>query len=55
MSGVTNALTSGRTQSMTYDNLNRILTAQSSANTGTYCWGQSIPTNGTGYDRTETC
>jgi RHS repeat-associated protein len=48
---VTNALTSGRTQSFTYDNLNRIVTAKSSATSGTYCWGQSIPTDGTGYDR----
>ena len=48
---VTNALTSGRTQNFTYDNLNRIVTAQSTATSGVYCWGQSIPTNGTGYDR----
>ena len=50
VSGVTNALTSGRTQSFTYDYLNRILTAKSSATSGTYCWGQTIPTSG-GYDR----
>ncbi len=51
VSGVTNALTSGRTQSYSYDYLNQIVSGQSSATSGTYCWGQSIPTNGTGYDR----
>ena len=51
VSGVTNALTSGRTQTFTYDYLNRIITGQSAATSGTYCWGQSIPTDGTGYDR----
>jgi RHS repeat-associated protein len=51
VSGVANALISGRTQSFTYDYLNRIITGQSTATSGTYCWGQSIPTNGTGYDR----
>ena len=27
------------------------MTAASTATAGTYCWGQSIPTDGTGYDR----
>jgi RHS repeat-associated protein len=51
VSSVTNVLNSSRTQSFTYDYLNRIISAQSTAISGTYCWGQSIPTNGTGYDR----
>ena len=53
VSGVTNAVTgmSGRTQTFTYDDLNRIITGKSTATSGIYCWGQSIPTDGTGYDR----
>jgi hypothetical protein len=51
VSGVTNVLTSGRTQSFLYDYLNRIYSAKSTATSGTYCWGQSVPDNGTGYDR----
>jgi len=43
---ITNNLNSARTQSFTYDNLNRVATAQSQATSGTYCWGQSF-----GYDR----
>src|SRR5690348_6803159 len=42
---ITNNLTSGRTQTFTYDYLNRILTGQSSATSGTSCWGESF-----GYD-----
>jgi RHS repeat-associated protein len=48
---VTNDLTSGRTLNLTYDSLNRLSTAQTQATSGQYCWGQSIPTDGTGYDR----
>jgi RHS repeat-associated protein len=48
---VTNDLTSGRTLNLTYDSLNRLATAQTQATSGQYCWGQSIPTDGTGYDR----
>jgi RHS repeat-associated protein len=51
VSSVTNGVNSARTQSFTYDYLNRITSAKSAATSGTYCWGQSVPTNGTGYDR----
>jgi RHS repeat-associated protein len=37
--GITNNLNSSRTQTFTYDQLNRILSAGTSATTGTYCWG----------------
>jgi RHS repeat-associated protein len=43
---ITNNLNSNRTESLTYDNLNRISTAHSQATSGSYCWGQSF-----GYDR----
>jgi RHS repeat-associated protein len=43
---IANNLNTARTQSFTYDKLNRISTAQSQATSGTYCWGQSF-----GYDR----
>jgi RHS repeat-associated protein len=43
---ITNNLNTARTQTFTYDNLNRVATAQSQAASGTYCWGQSF-----GYDR----
>lgn len=36
---ITNNLTSGRTQSFTYDQLNRITTAGTTATTGSTCWG----------------
>ncbi len=36
----------GRSQTLTYDNLNRVATAQSQATSGADCWGQSF-----GYDR----
>ena len=36
---ITNNLNSSRTQSFTYDHLNRIVTAGTTATTGTYCWG----------------
>lgn len=49
VSGVANAITSGRTQTFGYDYLNRITSAQTTAASGSYCWGQAIPTNG--YDR----
>jgi RHS repeat-associated protein len=52
---VVNALTSGRTQTFTYDNLNRWITAKSSATSGTYSWGQTVPPysgdSSNGYDR----
>ncbi|MGA3324107.1 MAG: RHS repeat-associated core domain-containing protein [Terriglobia bacterium] len=43
---ITNNLNTGRTQTFTYDNLNRLATAQTQATSGQYCWGQSF-----GYDR----
>jgi RHS repeat-associated protein len=43
---ITNVLSSGRTQNFTYDELNRLATAQSYANSGADCWGQSYT-----YDR----
>jgi RHS repeat-associated protein len=43
---VTNNSDSGRTQTFTYDTLNRILTAQSSATSGIDCWGEQF--GGTG-------
>ena len=46
VSTVTNNLNTNRTETVTYDNLNRIATAQSQATSGTDCWGQSY-----GYDR----
>jgi RHS repeat-associated protein len=51
VSSVTNGVNSARTQTFTYDYLNRITSASSAATSGAYCWGQSVPTNGTGYDR----
>ncbi|MFL6312505.1 MAG: RHS repeat domain-containing protein [Terriglobales bacterium] len=43
---ITNNVNTGRSQSFTYDNLNRMDTAQSQATAGTDCWGNSY-----GYDR----
>lgn len=37
--GITNNLNSSRSQTFTYDQLNRITSAGTSATTGTYCWG----------------
>ena len=42
---ITDNLAPGRTQTFTYDSLNRISTAQSAAPSGTDCWAQSF-----GYD-----
>lgn len=36
---ITNNLNSSRTQNFTYDQLNRVKTAGTSATTGPYCWG----------------
>jgi RHS repeat-associated protein len=47
VASITNNLASGRSQSFTYDYLNRITTAQSTATTGSDCWGQAF-----GYDAT---
>jgi RHS repeat-associated protein len=40
-STIVNNLTAGRTQTFTYDALNRVATAQSQATTGAACWGQN--------------
>ena len=37
--GITNNLNSSRSQTFTYDQLNRIYTAKTAATTGSYCWG----------------
>jgi RHS repeat-associated protein len=37
--GVNNVLNSSRSQSFAYDQLNRIISAGTTATTGTYCWG----------------
>ncbi|MCI0349526.1 MAG: hypothetical protein L0Z53_08885, partial [Acidobacteriales bacterium] len=42
---ITNNLNNNRTQTFTYDELNRITSAQSQANSGPDCWGESF-----GYD-----
>ncbi len=39
--GITNNRDTTRTQSFTYDQVNRIVTAQTSATTGTNCWGET--------------
>jgi RHS repeat-associated protein len=46
VSTVTNNRDTSRTQTFTYDNLNRVVTGQSQATSGGNCWGQSF-----GYDR----
>jgi RHS repeat-associated protein len=43
----TNGLSSGRTQTYTYDPLNRLLSAQSAATSGTECWGLTFGNNAT--------
>lgn len=40
--GITNNLNSARTQTFTYDQLNRIVSAGTSATAGTYCWGYTF-------------
>lgn len=46
VASITNNLNTGRTQSFTYDYLNRLSSAQSQATSGTYCWGETYT-----YDR----
>jgi hypothetical protein len=45
VAGITNNINTARSQSFTYDSLNRISTAATQATTGTYAWGLSF-----GYD-----
>jgi RHS repeat-associated protein len=46
VTSLTNNLSTGRSQTFTYDEMNRLKTAQSQANSGADCWGQSFT-----YDR----
>lgn len=50
VTGITNNVDPGRNQTLTYDPLNRILSAQSSATSGADCWGQVFGPNGTAAD-----
>jgi RHS repeat-associated protein len=45
VASIANNRVSARSQSFTYDELNRIKTAQTQATTGSYCWGEAF-----GYD-----
>jgi len=54
VSTITNNRDTGRTETFTYDELNRLSSAQSQATSGPDCWGQTMPaSNATppGYDR----
>jgi RHS repeat-associated protein len=46
LAGVQNVVTSGLSESFTYDSLNRILSAATTATSGAGCWGQSFGTSG---------
>jgi RHS repeat-associated protein len=46
VASITNNLNTSRTQTFTYDYLNRLASAQSQATSGTYCWGETYT-----YDR----
>lgn len=46
VSSIQNGLNSGLNESFTYDPLNRILSAGTSATSGTGCWGESYGTSG---------
>src|SRR5580704_7566415 len=45
VASITNNINSARTQTFTYDELNRVSTAKTQATSGTYAWGLSF-----GYD-----
>jgi RHS repeat-associated protein len=47
VSSMQNAVTSGLSESFTYDSLDRILSAATSASSGAGCWGQSFGPSGT--------
>jgi RHS repeat-associated protein len=47
LAGVQNVITSGLSQSFTYDSLNRILSGATTATSGAGCWGQSFGASGT--------
>ena len=46
VASITNNLDTGRTESFSYDPLNRILTAQAQATSGQDCWGQAFGSGG---------
>ena len=46
ISSITNSVTTGLGESFTYDSLDRILSAATTATTGAGCWGQSFGTTG---------
>jgi RHS repeat-associated protein len=50
VTGITNNVDTLRTQSFTYDPLNRILSAKSSATSGVDCWGQNFGPDGAAAD-----
>jgi len=50
VTGITNNVDTLRTQSFTYDPLNRILSARSSATSGVDCWGQNFGPDGAAAD-----
>src|SRR5262249_8059581 len=42
VTSITNSADTGRTQTLTYDSLNRIASATSQATSGVDCWGESL-------------
>jgi len=50
VTSITNNVDNGRTQTLTYDPLNRILSAKSSATSGVDCWGQNFGPDGQAAD-----
>ena len=50
VTSITNNVDNGRTQTLTYDPLNRVLSAQSSATSGVDCWGQNFGPDGQAAD-----
>ncbi len=52
VTSIMNNVDSGRTQTLTYDPLNRILSAASSATSGVDCWGQVFGSDGKAADDT---
>jgi RHS repeat-associated protein len=46
VASITNNSDAGRTESLTYDPLDRVLTAQAQATSGSDCWGQSFGSGG---------
>src|SRR5687768_11268368 len=42
VTGIFNCRNGDRSQLFSYDELNRVATAQTSSNSGSYCWGESF-------------